>query len=161
MFITNGFGITECGPLVSMNTDTVKEVYSIGYPAANLEVKLVDIDENGVGELCVKGASVSLGYYKDEEATSKVFDKDGFFHTGDLSRIDKTGRIYLSGRKKNVIILENGKNVCPEEIETEVQNTLPYCKECVAYSAEFGKNKQTNICVGMYIEDEQIRKDYN
>lgn len=157
VFITNGFGITECGPLVSMNTDTVNEVYSIGYPAPNLSVKIVDTDENGVGELCVKGNSVSLGYYKDEEATKQVYDEDGFFHTGDLAKMDKTGRIYLSGRKKNVIILENGKNVCPEEIETEVQNTLAYCKECVAYIAEFGKNKQTNICVGVYIEDEDIR----
>ena len=159
VFITNGFGITECGPLVSMNTDTINEVYSIGYPAPNLTVKLVDIDENSVGELCVKGDSVSLGYYKDEEATKQVFDEDGFFHTGDLAKIDETGRIYLSGRKKNVIVLENGKNVCPEEIETEVQNTLSYCKECVAYSAEFGANKQTGICVGLFIEDEQIRNN--
>jgi len=163
VFIVNGFGITECGPLVSMNTDTLNEPYSVGTACPGLEVKLAKINEDGVGELCVKGKSVSLGYYKDPEATAKVFDKDGFFHTGDLARMDKKGRIFLSGRKKNVIVLDNGKNVCPEEIETEVANGIEYAKECVAYSAEFdnGNKVLEGICLGLFIEDEEIRKNRN
>ena len=163
VFIINGFGITECGPLVSMNTDTLKEPYSVGKACPGLEVKLDKVNEDGVGELCVKGKSVSLGYYKDPEATAKVFDKNGFFHTGDLARIDEQGRIFLSGRKKNVIVLDNGKNVCPEEIETEVSNNIEYAKECVAYSGEFdnGTKTQEGICLGLYIEDENIRNDRN
>lgn len=161
IFITNGYGITECGPLISMNTDTVNEVYSVGFAAPKLEVKLVDVDEDGVGELCVKGKSVSLGYYKDEVATKKVFDEDGWFHTGDLVTMNKKGRIYMSGRKKNVIVLENGKNICPEEIETEVSNNILYAKECVAYKGEFVKNntKREGIVLGLFIDDEQMRSN--
>lgn len=161
IFISNGYGITECGPLISMNTDTIKEVYSVGFPAPKLEAKLVDIDEDGVGELCIRGKSVSSGYYKDDVATKTVFDEDGWFHTGDLVTMNKKGRIYMSGRKKNVIVLENGKNVCPEEIETEVSNNLDYAKECVAYKAEFEKNgqKREGIVLGLYVEDESIRSN--
>jgi len=159
IFIVNGFGITECGPLISMNTDTVKEPYSVGKQCPNLEVKLSNVNEDGVGELCVKGKSVSLGYYKDEEATSKVFDTNGFFHTGDLASIDKKGRIFLSGRKKNVIVLDNGKNVCPEEIELEVMNNIEYIKECVAYIGSFGEKNQEGICLGIFIEDNEIRNN--
>ena len=161
--ISNGYGITECGPLVSMNADTLKEAYSIGKPAPNIEIRLDNVDENGVGELCVRGASVSKGYYKDEEATKQVFYDDGFFNTGDLVRQDDKGRLFLMGRKKNVIVLENGKNICPEEIETEIQNTIEYGLESVIYMAEFeNKNgvKQNGICVGLYIEDENLRKNH-
>ena len=166
--VTNGYGITECGPLVSMNTETLEEPYSIGKVCPGLEYKVVDKNEEGVGELCVKGKSVSLGYYKDPEATKAVFDKDGFFHTGDLVTEDKKGRLFIAGRKKNVIILENGKNVCPEEIETEVANGIEYAKECVAYMDKYGdKNTKEGICLGLYIEDpamrsnvEKIREDF-
>ena len=158
IFITNGYGITECGPLISMNTDTINEPFSVGKQCPNLEVKLHNINEDNVGELCIKGKSVSLGYYKDQEATNKVFDSDGFFHTGDLAKIDKKGRIFLSGRKKNVIVLDNGKNVCPEEIELEVMNNIPYAKECVCYIGENKNNKEV-ICLGLFIEDEEIRNN--
>lgn len=158
--ITNGYGITECGPLVSMNTETLTEPYSVGYICPGLEYKLADVNEDGVGELCIKGMSVSLGYYKDPEATKAVFDKDGFFHTGDLARMDNKGRMFLSGRKKNVIILDNGKNVCPEEIETEVANNIPYAKECVAYMGQIGDDKlKQGICLGLFIEDPEMRKN--
>ena len=162
VYIVNGYGITECGPLISMNTETVKEIRSVGRACPALEVKVANPDENGFGELCVRGKSVALGYYKDEKATQEVFDKDGFFHTGDLVSIDKTGRIYLSGRKKNVIVLENGKNVCPEEIEQEVMDNIPYIKECVAYEGDYEKNDKlvsNKIVVGVFIEDEDARKN--
>ena len=157
VFMINGYGITECGPLISMNADTLKEVNSVGKACPGLEVKLVNLNEDGVGELCVKGKSVSLGYYKDEKATKEVFMDDGYFNTGDLARIDKNGLIFLTGRKKNAIVLKNGKNISPEEIETEVQNNIPYCKDIVVYVAE---HKNNNIlCAGVYIEDETIRED--
>lgn len=168
VYIINGYGITECGPLVSMNVDTLKEYKSIGVACPSLQVKLADINENNVGELCVKGTSVASGYYNDEEATKMVFDEDGFFHTGDLVTMDNTGRLFLAGRKKNVIILENGKNICPEEIENLIENNLPYCQDVVIYTAPHTINGITRdiICVGIYIEDgnaknnkEKIKKD--
>ncbi len=169
IFIINGFGITECGPLVSMNTDTVKEVYSIGKPAPNLEVKVFEPDENGIGEMCVKGKSVSKGYYKDDEGTALVFDKDGFFHTGDLIRMDEEGRMFLSGRKKNLIVLSNGKNVYPEELETEIVNNIKYVKEVVIFEGDVKvKDEVTGeICALVYLDseygevsNEQITKDF-
>ena len=159
VFMNNGYGITECGPLISMNTDTFHDYKSVGIQCPNLSVKLDEMNADGVGELCVKGDSVSLGYYKDEEATKEVFDEDGYFHTGDLAYFDGD-KIVLSGRKKYVIILENGKNVCPEEIENEVANNIEYATECVAYMEEYGKDKvNSGICLGLYIEDEEIRKN--
>ena len=158
VYINNGYGITECGPLISMNVETLDEPYSVGKPCPGLTVKLHDINEDGVGELCVKGESVSLGYYNDKKATEEVFDKDGYFHTGDLAKIDNKGRVFLTGRKKYVIILENGKNVCPEEIELEVANNIPYAKEAVAYIDQIGKDSlKRGICLGLYIEDETLR----
>lgn len=156
VYITNGYGITECGPLVSMNTDTLNEVKSIGKPCPKLQVKIDNPDENGVGELCIKGASVAKGYYNDEQATASVFDDDGFFHTGDSASVDKKGRIFLSGRKKNTIVLENGKNVYPEEIENDIINNISYLKEVVVYQGEI-KDRQgmkTCICAGVLIDEE-------
>ena len=159
VFIVNGYGITECGPLVSMNTETLTEVKSIGKACPKLEVKVDCPDENGVGELCIKGKSVAKGYYKDETATKAVFDENGFFHTGDWASIDKKGRIFLSGRKKNTIVLENGKNVFPEEIETDVINSLDYLKEVVVYQGEVIDKNQTKtvICAGVYIDKENMQ----
>ena len=168
VFIVNGYGITECGPLVSMNTDTLNEVKSIGKACPQLQVKIDNPDENGIGELCVKGESVAKGYYKDPETTAISFDKDGFFHTGDSARIDKKGRIFLSGRKKNTIVLENGKNVYPEEIENDIINNIDYIKELVVYQADIKDKNQvkTCICAGVYLDTEiapdknQIKKDF-
>ena len=155
IFMVNGYGITECGPLISMNADTLTEVYSVGKVCPGLTTKLKNINEEGVGELCVKGKSVSLGYYKDEKATKEVFMEDGYFNTGDLARIDRNGYIFLTGRKKNAIVLANGKNISPEEIETEIQNTIPYCKDIVVYTTTHKNN--TILCAGVYIDDENIR----
>lgn len=160
IYIINGFGITECGPLVSMNTDPYSEVHSIGKPCPELQVKIFDPDENGVGELCVKGKSVSRGYYKDQEGTNAVHDKDGYFHTGDLIRMDKQGRMFVAGRKKNLIVLANGKNVFPEEIETQITNSLPYIKDVVVFEGEYVKNDEKNqAIIAMFNIDDQIQVD--
>ena len=159
IFIINGYGITECGPLVSMNTDTVHETYSIGKPCDNLEIKLADKDEEGVGELCVKGESVSKSYYKDEESTKLVHDEDGFFHTGDLVRIDSKGRMFLAGRKKNLIVLANGKNVYPEELETLIVNNIGYIKEVVVFEGKIKvKEEKDEICALIYLDSEKGEK---
>jgi len=153
--IENGYGITECGPLVSMNSDTLREHLSVGKPCPGLQVRISDPDENGIGELCVKGPSVARGYYKDEAATAAVFGADGFFNTGDAAKLDSRGRIILMGRKKNTIVLENGKNVCPEEIENIIETNIDYADEIVVYQADL--DGTALMCAGLFIKDEELR----
>ena len=160
--IQNGYGITECGPLISMNSDTLKEHLSVGRQCPGLEVRLANVDENGIGELCVKGKSVAKGYYKDPEATAAVFGKDGFFNTGDSARIDSEGRIFLMGRKKNTIVLQNGKNVCPEEVENVIEKHIDYADDIVVYQCEYnsGHAPREVLCAGLYISDAERRADH-
>ena len=157
--IQNGYGITECGPLISMNSDTLSEHLSVGHPCYGIEAKLADVDENGIGELCVRGKSVAKGYYKDPEATAAVFSKDGFFNTGDSARIDDKGRIFLMGRKKNTIVLANGKNVCPEEVENVIEKHLDYADDIVVYQCVYdsGHAQREVLCAGLYISDAECR----
>ena len=155
--IENGYGITECGPLISINGDTLSEHLSVGRPCPGLEAKLVNVDSDGIGELCIRGKSVSQGYYKDPEATAAVFDKDGFFNTGDSAKIDSKGRILLMGRKKNTIVLSNGQNICPEEVENIIETNLDYAEDIVVYQASF-KGREV-LCAGLYISDEARRAD--
>lgn len=155
----NGYGITECGPLISINGDTLSEHLSVGKPSPGLQVKIASPDADGIGDLCVKGKSVFKEYYKDPEATAAVFDEEGFFNTGDSARIDSKGRIFLVGRKKNTIVLENGKNVCPEEIENVIETNMGYADEIAVYQAELkvGNVSRSVICAGIFIKDEQER----
>ena len=115
--LCQGYGITECAPLISVCPYGSKKYDSVGYPVPGLEVRIDDADENGNGEIVVKGNNVMLGYYANPEATADVLDDEGWFRTGDLGYLDDDGYIYITGRKKNVIVLNNGKNVFPEEIE--------------------------------------------
>lgn len=133
--ILNGYGITECAPLISANRNKYQKPGSVGTPILACRVKIDNPDENGEGEICVKGPNVMLGYYNNPEATAEVFDKDGFFHTGDYGRLDDEGWIYITGRKKNLIILSNGKNVYPEEIEADLQK-VEGVSEVVVYAGE-------------------------
>lgn len=141
IYILEGYGITECSPLVAVNRPGKERLHSVGKPVENCEVKIdnadndraaEDIEEYGyvTGEILVKGENVMLGYYKNEEATRAAFTPDGWFRTGDLGYIDRDGYIFITGRKKNLIILSNGKNVYPEEIE-EYLISLPGVKESV------------------------------
>ena len=111
--VLNGYGITECSPVVAVNRNKYSKKHSVGLPLHGCEVKIVD------GEICVKGDIVMVGYYHDEAATQEVM-KDGWFKTGDLGYLDKDGFLFISGRKKNLIILSNGENVCPEELEEKL-----------------------------------------
>ena len=138
-----GYGLTECSPIVICNSDKDMKHASIGRPIPDVEAKLVNCDENGIGELCIKGPMVMLGYYKNEEATNAVFDYDGWFHTGDLARVDKDGFYYICGRSKNVIVTSNGKNVYPEELEALLMKEAAV-KECMVVES---KDDKDNVVV--------------
>lgn len=130
--VYNGYGITECSPVVSVNRNKYYKDGSVGTPLHGLEVKIDNATNEGEGEILVKGDVVMQGYYKNENATKEAMTKDGYFRTGDIGYIDSEGFIFITGRKKNVIILENGKNVYPEELEGKLQ-LLPEVKEIVIF----------------------------
>ncbi|MBO5420105.1 MAG: AMP-binding protein [Bacteroidales bacterium] len=156
--ILNGYGITECSPLISANRNKYRKPGSVGTPILACRVKIDNPDENGEGEICVKGPNVMLGYYKNPEATAEVFDKDGFFHTGDYGRLDEEGWIYITGRKKNLIILSNGKNVYPEEIEADLQK-VEGVSEVVVYAGESRVQKDKITIVAEIFPDADLLAD--
>ena len=129
------YGITECSPAVSINRNRYHRDGSVGLVLNCYEVKIVEPDENGYGEIYVKGDTLMLGYYKNEQTTIDAFDGD-WFKTGDIGYLDRDGFLYLCGRKKNVIILNNGENVYPEELEFALANQIPYIKEVVVYAED-------------------------
>ena len=151
--ILNGYGISECAPLVSCNRNEYRKKGSVGIPIVGEKVKIENPDENGEGEILVKGPNVMLGYFKNPEATEKAFDEDGFFRTGDYGRIDEDGWIYITGRLKNLIILSNGKNVYPEEIENEISRIYGV-NEVVVYAGE-SKTKNKEVIVAEIYPDKE------
>ena len=153
--ILNGYGITECAPLISANRNKYRKPGSVGTPILACRVKIDNPDENGEGEICVKGPNVMLGYYNNPEATAEVFDKDGFFHTGDYGKLDEEGWIYITGRKKNLIILSNGKNVYPEEIEADLQK-VEGVTEVVVYAGESKVQKDKITIVAEIFPDADL-----
>lgn len=156
--ILNGYGITECSPLISANRNRYRKPGSVGTPILACRVKIDNPDENGEGEICVKGPNVMLGYYNNPEATAEVFDKDGFFHTGDYGKLDEEGWIYITGRKKNLIILSNGKNVYPEEIEADIQK-VEGVNEVVVYAGESRVQKDKITIVAEIFPDAELLAD--
>lgn len=130
--IYQGYGLTETSPVISVEKQGATRNGSVGKAMPGIEVKIKDPDKDGIGEIITKGPNVMLGYYNDEESTKAVLN-DGWFSTGDLGKIDKDGFIFITGRKKDVIVLKNGKNVFPDEIETLI-NKL----DCVSESIVFG-----------------------
>ena len=150
--ILNGYGITECSPLVSCNRNKYQKKGSVGIPIIGEKIKIRNPDENGEGEICVKGPNVMLGYYKDPEATAAVFDEEGYFRTGDYGKLDEEGWLYITGRLKNMIILSNGKNVYPEEIETEISRVYGV-SEVVVYPGESNAQKNKQVIVAEIFPD--------
>lgn len=126
-----GYGLTESSPVIAAEDDKYRRLGSIGKAFPNMEVKIEEPNEDGVGELMAKGPTIMLGYYNNEEATKETIE-DGWLHTGDLAKIDKDGYIFICGRKKFVIVLKNGKNIYPEELETLV-NKIEGVKETFVY----------------------------
>ncbi len=145
--LCQGYGLTETSPVVAIEGKDIHKVGSIGKVLPGLEVKISEPNEEGVGELLVKGPSVMLGYFGNEEATKEAI-VDGWFYTGDLASIDEEGYIFIKGRKKSVIVLKNGKNIFPEEMENIV-NRIEGVKE----SFIFGKsNKKDPDDIKIYVK---------
>lgn len=136
--IVQGYGLTETSPVVTAETDYYKRPGSSGLVMCNEEVRIYDPNEEGIGEVIVKGPNVMLGYYENEEATKEVL-KDGWFYTGDLGYFDKDGFLYLTGRKKDVIVLKNGKNIYPQELEFIISK-LPFVDENIVYGKPTNNN---------------------
>jgi long-chain acyl-CoA synthetase len=145
-----GYGLTETSPVLIAETAKAIRYGSIGIPLPEVEIKIDNPNEEGIGEIIAKGPNVMLGYYEDEENTNKVL-KDGWFYTGDLAYQDKDGFIFITGRQKNVIVLKNGKNIYPEELELLINN-LPY----VAESMVFGLPKDDDLVVSVKIVYNEI-----
>ncbi len=144
--IYNGYGLTECSPAVTCNRPGKMKVGSVGTPLDCCEIKIVNPDEEGVGEIYVKGTNIMMGYYNDPEATAATFDGDWFI-TGDHGRIDEDGFLFIVGRKKNLICLSNGKNVSPEEIEDKLFR-IDYVKEVLVYQED------EKICAEFFLNEE-------
>lgn len=151
----NGYGITECAPLISFTRSGRVVKGSVGDPIDIVTVKIDSPNSDGEGEILVKGPNVMLGYYMDEAATAEAVDADGFFRTGDYGKFDSRGTLFITGRKKNLIILSNGKNVYPEEIENELIAT-PGVLEVVVYEGQSRRGIEHNAIVCEIYPD----KDY-
>ena len=155
-----GYGLTETSPVISAGTDFEQRIGSVGKVFPSVKLKIMNKDENGIGEIYVKGPTVMLGYYQNEEATKEVLDK-GWFNTGDLGYVDKKGFLFLCGRKKSVIVLKNGKNVFPEEIETVI-NKIEGVKESFVYGqAEDDDKIDLKVCAKIVYDKDLMKEIYN
>ena len=151
-----GYGLSECAPIAALNRDVDYKDDAAGLPLVNTEIKIVDPNDEGVGEIATKGEHVMLGYYKNEEATKEAI-QDGWLHTGDLGYIDSDGFVHITGRKKNVIITKNGKNVYPEEIEKLLSDS-PFIKESLVYGKRNGDN--ITITAQILLDKDYIEQTY-
>ena len=142
--LINGYGISECGPLVSINRPCFHDYESVGLPLPETEIRFDNPNENGEGEICVKGRNVMLGYYKNEAATAEAIT-DGYFHTGDIGKLGHDGFLFITGRMKNVIILQNGKNVYPEEIEDKLSAMCEYIGEIIIFASKKDENGDQTV----------------
>ena len=147
--VLNGYGITECSPLVSVNRDYFFNFSSVGNKLACLELKIENPNEDGEGEICVKGPTVMMGYYNRPDLTAEVM-VDGWFHTGDYGKVDpKDDRLYITGRKKNIIVLKNGKNIYPEEIEDYLM-AAPEIGEVIVTSVKDEEGSEVSLAAEIY-----------
>lgn len=151
-----GYGLTECSPLVAGNTDFFQKDDSCGLPIPNVEYKIDNPNSEGIGEIIVKGPNVMLGYYEDEERTRQTII-DGWFHTGDLGRIDKNGYLYITGRCKSVIVTKNGKNIYPEEVEYYL-NDNPLIAESLVLGIHKDNDDETYINAQIYPNFEAMKE---
>lgn len=159
ILLINGYGITECSPLVSANRDNFNDFKTTGVKLPCIEVKIDSSDDEGkvnegIGEICIKGDTVMLGYYKNPEETARVL-KDGWFYTGDYGIMNEKGQLLITGRKKNLIVLSNGKNIYPEEIENYIMS-IPYVTEVVVYALKDDTGSETALCAEAFLNEEKL-----
>jgi len=151
-----GYGLTECAPMGALNPDTAPKAASVGRKFPTFGIKIEDINEEGIGEICLRGGNVMLGYYEMPEATAEVI-KDGWFYTGDLGYLDDEGYLYITGRKKNVIITKNGKNVYPEELEYYLSN-VPFIEESMVFGEDTSDGRDTSIVAAVKLDDYEVEE---
>jgi long-chain acyl-CoA synthetase len=149
-----GYGLTECSPIIALNRNCDFKNDSAGLPVPHSEIKIFEPDATGIGEIIARGPNIMLGYYENEEAT-KASLVDGWFHTGDLGMIDRDGFIHITGRKKNVIVTKNGKNIYPEEIEYLLGRS-PLIKECMVYGRAAEKDGELEVAADIFPNMEKI-----
>lgn len=159
MHVVQGYGLTETSPVIAAEGDDFVKPGSIGKPMEHVNLEIVNKDENGIGEIRVKGPNVMLGYYEDEERTKEVL-KDGWFYTGDLAYIDKDGFIFITGRQKDMIVLKNGKKVFPEELEILI-NKIEEIEECFVYGMPEKEDKNDfKISVKVVYNEAVVKEKY-
>lgn len=157
--MVQGYGLTETSPVIAAENIRYTKHGSVGFPMKNVELEIVNKDEKGIGEIRVKGPNVMLGYYENKEATDEVL-KDGWFYTGDLGFIDKEGYLFITGRRKDMIVLKNGKKVFPEELETLV-NRLSEVEECFVFGMPENNDKNDlKIAIKVVYNKEEVKEKY-
>lgn len=156
IILANGYGITECSPLVSVNQDNFNDPSTVGVILPCCEIKFENVTPEGDGEICVKGDIVMMGYYKDPVRTARVL-KDGWFNTEDFGRFNQKGQLIINGRKKNVIVLNNGKNIYPEEIENYILK-IPYISEVIVKSIKNERKQEVALCAEVFLNEEKIKE---
>lgn len=154
IYLMNGYGITECAPLISVNRFDLDDCTTVGFVLPCLELKFDDVTDEGIGEICVKGDNVMIGYYKRPDLTEQVL-KDGWFSTGDYGMLDSEGRLKITGRKKNIIVLTNGKNIYPEELEEKIGN-IDYVKEVVVYAVLDENGAEDGLCAEAFLDEDMV-----
>ena len=157
--MVQGYGLTETSPVIAAENDKYTKYGSVGIPMKHTEVKIVDKDENGIGEITVKGPNVMLGYYENEEATKEVM-QDGWFHTGDLGYVDKDGYLFITGRKKDMIVLKNGKKVFPEELETLINRNEEIEESFVFGMPDKEDKSKIKVAVEVVYNKEIVKEKY-
>lgn len=159
--IISGYGMTECSPTITLHANGKEKPLSAGKAFPRAEFIIHDPDEEGIGEVWVKGDNVTKGYYKDEEATKASFSEDGWFKTGDYGRLNEDGELYITGRKKFLIILPNGENIFPETVESNIMEHLPYAVETVAFEEKIiaATGKETMVMSAAIYVNKEFLKD--
>lgn len=157
--VVQGYGLSETSPVIAAENEKRMKKGSVGVPMINDTIEIVNQDENGIGEIRVKGPNVMLGYYEMPEVTQEVL-KDGWFYTGDLGYFDKEGFLFITGRNKNMIVLKNGKKIFPEELETLV-NRLELVEECMVFGMPDAKDKEdVKVAVKIVYSKEVAKEKY-
>lgn len=154
--LLNGYGITECSPLVSVNPNDFSDPSTVGIVLPCCDIKFENVTPDGDGEICVKGDIVMMGYYKNPELTNQVL-VDGWFNTGDYGRFNDKNQLIINGRKKNLIVLENGKNVFPEEIENYIMG-IPYVQEVIVTGIKNDIGAETGLCAEVFLNADKVKE---